>query len=240
MSAGPLRLVALTFGTEGDSRPMVALCRGLRDAGHEVVLLCEQAGQAYAAECGVPVVAVDLPSGVEADTGEVHGQAVRATLTVTFGAYKPALLIDPARQHAGEVRFTDIGLAPELPGEPDAEALDEADAAALLPLPSAESDKYRRGVVGVAAGSARYPGAAVLAVAYLLPLGYFAWSLFYGKRAGNNPWDATGLEWTTTSPPPPQNFDRQPRVDRGPYDYHAEGQSAGIDPPKVQDAREVR
>ena len=41
-------------------------------------------------------------------------------------------------------------------------------------------------------------GAAVLAVAYLLPLGYFAWSLYYGKRAGNNPWDATGLEWTTS------------------------------------------
>ena len=56
MNAGPLRLVALTFGTEGDSRPMVALCRGLLDAGHEVVLLCEQAGEAYAAECGVPFV----------------------------------------------------------------------------------------------------------------------------------------------------------------------------------------
>ena len=81
-------------------------------------------------------------------------------------------------------------------------------------------------------------GAAVLAVAYLLPVGYFAWSLFYGKLAGNNPWDATGLEWTTT--PPLQNFDRQPRVDRGPYDYHAEGKSAGIDPPEVRNAREVR
>ncbi|MBL1065644.1 NAD(P)H-hydrate dehydratase [Streptomyces sp. 7-21] len=137
---------------------------------------------AAAAECGVPVVAVDLPSGVEADTGEVHGQAVRATLTVTFGAYKPALLIDPARQHAGEVRFTDIGLAPELPGEPDAEALDEADAAALLPLPSAESDKYRRGVVGVAAGSARYPGAAVLAVAGALRGG--AGAVRYAGPAG--------------------------------------------------------
>jgi len=83
-------------------------------------------------------------------------------------------------------------------------------------------------------------GAAVLAAAYLLPLGYFAWSLFYGQRAGNNPWDATGLEWTTTSPPPPKNFDRQPLVDRGPYDYHAEGQSAGVDAPEPQNAREVR
>ena len=51
-----MRIVALTFGTEGDSRPMVALCHGLGDAGHEVVLVCEKAGQAYAAECGVPFV----------------------------------------------------------------------------------------------------------------------------------------------------------------------------------------
>jgi cytochrome c oxidase subunit 1 len=83
-------------------------------------------------------------------------------------------------------------------------------------------------------------GAAVLAAAYLLPLGYFAWSIFYSPRASKNPWDATGLEWTTSSPPPPKNFDRQPRVHRGPYDYHREGQSAGIDPPEVQNAREVQ
>jgi cytochrome c oxidase subunit 1 len=80
-------------------------------------------------------------------------------------------------------------------------------------------------------------GAAVLAVAYLLPLGYLTWSLFYGARAGNNPWAATGLEWTTTSPPPPKNFDWQPRVDRPPYDYHAEGLSAGTNRPEVQNAR---
>ncbi|GCB46733.1 NAD(P)H-hydrate dehydratase [Streptomyces sp. NL15-2K] len=109
------------------------------------------------------VVAVDLPSGVDVDTGEVHGAAVRADLTVTFGTHKPGLLIDPAREYAGSVRLVDIGL--ELPAEPDLEALQHADVARLLPVPAVESDKYRRGVVGVAAGSARYPGAAVLAVA---------------------------------------------------------------------------
>ncbi|CAM5697740.1 NAD(P)H-hydrate dehydratase [Streptomyces aurantiogriseus] len=109
------------------------------------------------------VVAVDLPSGVEADTGEVRGAAVRADLTVTFGTHKPGLLIDPAREYAGVVRLVDIGL--ELPEEAELEALQHADAAALLPVPGVESDKYRRGVVGIAAGSARYPGAAVLAVA---------------------------------------------------------------------------
>ncbi|MGW9030223.1 NAD(P)H-hydrate dehydratase [Streptomyces sp. NPDC055722] len=118
---------------------------------------------ALAGESGAAVVAVDLPSGVEADTGEVRGPAVRADLTVTFGTHKPALLIDPAREYAGSVRLVDIGLA--LPEEPELEALQHADVAALLPLPQAESDKYRRGVVGIAAGSARYPGAAVLAVA---------------------------------------------------------------------------
>ncbi|MFH9297560.1 NAD(P)H-hydrate dehydratase [Streptomyces sp. NPDC017520] len=112
-----------------------------------------------------PVLAVDLPSGVEADTGEVHGDAVRADATVTFGTYKPGLLIDPAAEHAGALRLVDIGLGPELPEPPDLEALQYADVAALLPAPGPESDKYRRGVVGVVAGSERYPGAAVLAVA---------------------------------------------------------------------------
>ncbi|MFJ9424013.1 NAD(P)H-hydrate dehydratase [Streptomyces sp. NPDC101249] len=110
------------------------------------------------------VVAVDLPSGVEADSGEVRGRAVRADLTVTFGTHKPALLVDPAREYAGSVRLVDIGLRSELPAEPVLEALQHADVAALLPRPGAASDKYRRGVVGIAAGSARYPGAAVLAV----------------------------------------------------------------------------
>ncbi|MDX3760670.1 NAD(P)H-hydrate dehydratase [Streptomyces mirabilis] len=117
---------------------------------------------AYAADSRAAVVAVDLPSGIEADTGEVLGTAVRADLTVTFGTHKPGLLIDPGREYAGSVRLVDIGL--ELPEEAEQEALQHADVAARLPAPGAESDKYRRGVVGIAAGSARYPGAAVLAV----------------------------------------------------------------------------
>ncbi|MFJ7291781.1 NAD(P)H-hydrate dehydratase [Streptomyces collinus] len=123
----------------------------------EAVPLAAAAGRSRGA-----VVAVDLPSGVDADTGEVHGVAVQADLTVTFGTHKPGLLIDPAREYAGSVRLVDIGL--ELPAEPELEALQHGDVARLLPVPRAESDKYRRGVVGIAAGSARYPGAAVLAV----------------------------------------------------------------------------
>ncbi|WP_030388844.1 MULTISPECIES: NAD(P)H-hydrate epimerase [unclassified Streptomyces] len=111
---------------------------------------------------GAPVVAVDLPSGVDADTGEVAGPAVTADVTVAFGAYKPGLLIDPGASRAGAVHLVDIGL--ELP-PPEVEALQHADVAGLLPEPTASSDKYRRGVVGIVAGSAQYPGAAVLAVA---------------------------------------------------------------------------
>ncbi|MGY1498216.1 NAD(P)H-hydrate dehydratase [Streptomyces sp. QTS52] len=116
-------------------------------------------------ESEAAVVAVDLPSGVDADSGEVPGVAVRADLTVTFGAHKPGLLIDPAREYAGTVRLVDIGLGEVLPEPAELEALQHADVARLLPVPGVESDKYRRGVVGIAAGSARYPGAAVLAVA---------------------------------------------------------------------------
>jgi hydroxyethylthiazole kinase-like uncharacterized protein yjeF len=109
------------------------------------------------------VVAVDLPSGVDADTGEVAGEAVHADVTVTFGTYKPGLLIDPGAGLAGATHLVDIGLDADL-GAPELAALQNADVAALLPRPTGESDKYRRGVVGVVAGSDRYPGAAVLAV----------------------------------------------------------------------------
>lgn len=114
------------------------------------------------------VVAVDVPSGVDADTGEVAGAALRADVTVVFGTYKPGLLVDPGASYAGAVQLVGIGLEP-----PEAEltALQHEDVAALLPRPGAESDKYRRGVVGVAAGSAKYPGAAVLAVAGALRAG---------------------------------------------------------------------
>ena len=115
---------------------------------------------------GPMVVAVDVPSGVDADTGEVAGAAVRADVTVTFGALKPGLLVDPGAGHAGAVELVDIGLGPHLPDEPAVEVLQAADVHALLPTAGAdrESDKYRRGVVGVSAGSQQYTGAAVLCV----------------------------------------------------------------------------
>ena len=120
--------------------------------------LARQAGQATAT-----VVAVDLPSGIDADTGAVQGLAVRADVTVTFGAIKPGLLIDPGARYAGALDLVDIGLRPYLPYPPSVLAPQRDDIAGLLPRPGPESDKYRRGVVGLLAGSDRFAGAAVLA-----------------------------------------------------------------------------
>jgi cytochrome c oxidase subunit I len=64
-------------------------------------------------------------------------------------------------------------------------------------------------------------GASVLGLGYLLPLGYLLWSLRYGKKAGPNPWGATGLEWQIPSPPPTFNFDKTPTVTEAPYNYSA-------------------
>ena len=115
-----------------------------------------------AGERGATTVAVDLPSGIDADTGAVDGPAVRADVTVTFGAIKPGLLIDPGAGHAGVVELVDIGLGPHLEGGPDVSAPQRADIRALLPRPGAESDKYRRGVLGLLAGSDTFTGAALL------------------------------------------------------------------------------
>lgn len=115
---------------------------------------------AAAARAGVPVLACDLPSGVDTDTGEVHDPAVRAEATVTFGARKPAHAL--AAPRCGPVHLVDLGLGPYLP-PPHAQVLEAADVAARWPVPGPGDDKYTQGVVGIAAGSATYPGAAVLA-----------------------------------------------------------------------------
>ncbi|MBR8740593.1 bifunctional ADP-dependent NAD(P)H-hydrate dehydratase/NAD(P)H-hydrate epimerase [Nocardiopsis sp. MG754419] len=134
-----------------------------------------------AANAPAPVVAVDLPGGVDADTGEVAGYAIRADDTVTFGTYKPGLFVDPGAERAGRIHLVDIGLGPELPG-PDLVCPQAVDIARSLPTPSNESDKYRRGVLAVRAGSDRYRGAAVLCVGGALRVG--AGMVHYGGAEG--------------------------------------------------------
>jgi hydroxyethylthiazole kinase-like uncharacterized protein yjeF len=129
---------------------------GLREPAATLAQLTE-----HARRDGALVIAVDLPSGIDADTGEVTGAVIRADLTVTFGTIKPGLLIDPGAERAGPTELIDIGLGPYLP-EPAVVSLQAADVAAALPHPTAESDKYRRGVLGLVAGSEQYTGAAVL------------------------------------------------------------------------------
>ena len=119
----------------------------LRPAAAEVFAAAEAAG--------VAVVAVDVPSGIDVATGSITRPAVRAALTVTFGGRKPV----HALADCGRVEVVDIGL--DLPPTP-LMALDAADVRACWPVPGRLDDKYTQGVVGILAGSAAYPGAAVL------------------------------------------------------------------------------
>ena len=111
------------------------------------------------------VVAVDVPSGIDVDTGAVPGVAVRADVTVTFGALKPGLVVGPGAVRSGHVEVVDIGLVPWLRAEPLVRVPDNDDVGAWWPHPGPGDDKYTRGVVGLATGSGGYPGAAVLSVA---------------------------------------------------------------------------
>ncbi|MBM7366778.1 bifunctional ADP-dependent NAD(P)H-hydrate dehydratase/NAD(P)H-hydrate epimerase [Gordonia hydrophobica] len=104
------------------------------------------------------VVSVDLPSGIDPDTGVVNEPSVRADVSVTFGAPRIAHLL--AAPRCGDLVVADIGL--DLP-EPSLTTPSDADVAHAWPLPGPHDDKYSQGVVGIVAGSRHYPGAAVLA-----------------------------------------------------------------------------
>jgi hydroxyethylthiazole kinase-like uncharacterized protein yjeF len=120
---------------------------------------------AFAAACAearVPVVAVDLPSGLAPEPPFRDEAHFRADLTVTFGGLKLCHLLEPARTDCGEVELVDLGLDLDPPAVSEWE---EPELAAAWPVPDARSDKYSRGVVGLDTGSPAYPGAAVLTAA---------------------------------------------------------------------------
>jgi ADP-dependent NAD(P)H-hydrate dehydratase / NAD(P)H-hydrate epimerase len=121
---------------------------------------------------GAPVVAVDVPSGVDASTGEVAGTGVRATVTVTFHGRKLGLAVAPGLFHAGEVIVADIGLEPL---ETEHRLVTPA-ILKLVPRKRADDSKYTAGSVLVAGGAPGLTGAACLAAeaAFRADAGYVA------------------------------------------------------------------
>jgi NAD(P)H-hydrate epimerase len=121
---------------------------------------------------GVPVVSVDIPSGVDASTGEVPGAAVRAELTVTMHGRKVGLVVAPGRFHAGDVEVADIGLE-----QADTKhRLVTEEILRLVPRRSAGDTKYTAGSVLVVGGSPGMTGAVCLAAeaAFRADAGYVA------------------------------------------------------------------
>ncbi|MGO1523630.1 MAG: NAD(P)H-hydrate dehydratase [Nesterenkonia sp.] len=130
----------------------------------------DAAGLAAALESAV-VVACDLPSGVDADTGRAGAGVISAEHTVTFGGIKQGLLVGAGGHLSGRLHTVDIGLRPHLPRTPVRAAAPHPDAGAAgaarsesLRAPASTDHKYSRGTVRIHAGSAQFPGAAQLSV----------------------------------------------------------------------------
>ncbi len=113
---------------------------------------------------GIPVVAVDIPSGVDGNTGETPGDAVYAVQTLTIGAPKTGLLFHPGRGHVGSLGVVDIGFPDDIVAKhSDATYfLDDGEAALRLPARAPDIHKYQAGTLLVVAGSDAYRGAALL------------------------------------------------------------------------------
>ncbi|MFZ0039702.1 MAG: NAD(P)H-hydrate dehydratase [Solirubrobacteraceae bacterium] len=111
---------------------------------------------------GAVVIACDVPSGVDASTGEVQGAAVRAAITVTFHADKPGLWIAPGKDHAGEVEVIDIGIGDGAPVTPAAGLIDDS-VVEGIPRRGRDSTKFAAGSVLVCGGSVGLTGAPSMA-----------------------------------------------------------------------------
>ena len=122
---------------------------------------------------GTPVVAIDLPSGLETDTGLVHGPCVRATATVTMAHLKRGLLLPPGRDYAGKVSVVDIGIPPEVSQRQEVKTylVEDADIAPMLPRRPRDAHKNTCGKVFILAGSLGMTGAATLTSTSVLRAG---------------------------------------------------------------------
>lgn len=119
-------------------------------------------------QSGAPTVAVDIPTGIDADTGRVLGAAVNAAITVTMAAPKLGLILAEGPAHSGEVLTADIGIPPAIIDEAGARKgmarlFDEEDFRASLPVRPNDAHKYSAGMLGIVGGSAGLSGAVCLA-----------------------------------------------------------------------------
>jgi ADP-dependent NAD(P)H-hydrate dehydratase / NAD(P)H-hydrate epimerase len=136
-------------------------------------------------ELGVPVLALDVPSGLDSDTGVVRGAAVRATHTITFIGLKPGLLTLEGPDHVGHLYLDPLGLTPEQFVAPPGRLLDEAAVRHLLAPRRKNSHKGHFGNVGIIGGEAGMVGAALLAGRAAIKLG--AGRVFIGLAAMDAP-----------------------------------------------------
>lgn len=178
----PVSVWSLARHSKGDAATMRETCRNLAlprvsAVGHAGLVVDAVFGTglsrpvegAFAdvledvAASGLPVVAVDLPSGIDADTGRILGTALPADRTVTFGRLKPGLLAGSGLRHSGEIEVVDIGLGLGSDAPPLAEIPERHDLAPRWPRRARDGHKTRSGHLLVVAGSRNQAGAAVLA-----------------------------------------------------------------------------
>jgi NAD(P)H-hydrate epimerase len=174
--AGALRqadvVVDALFGTGLDreiAEPMASLVRAIAEAR----------------ATGARVAALDLPSGLDADTGVSLGTAVEADLTVSFAHLKLGLVTGHGARQAGPVHVVDIGVPPSLVGDRSAELVEAADVGAHLGRRAIDAHKYRAGHVAVVAGSPGKVGAALLAARGALRAGAGAATILTWPEAAN-------------------------------------------------------
>lgn len=168
-NGGDGRVVARRLGDAGKAVHIVDATAGESDLGEPDAIVDALFGTGFSGEprpeaaalierinaADVPVLAIDLPSGVDASTGEIAGRAVRATASVTFHGRKVGVIVAPGRFHAGEVHVADIGL----------DAMETRDRVATtellrsVPRRAAEDNKYTAGHVLVVGGSRGFTGA---------------------------------------------------------------------------------
>lgn len=107
------------------------------------------------------VIACDVPSGLDATTGQVHGPVLPADVTVTFIGAKTGLVATPRRSLVGRIVVLDLGIGEDLPAA-DAEVMQNSDFPSVWPMPREGDQKYSRGVLGTVVGSDDFPGAGLM------------------------------------------------------------------------------